>query len=74
MLFSDSTYDENVFINCAESVHSDIPGAEYINGRYHAFKRDLPQIASLARLNPANLTYVDYCFVISEWLKANARS
>lgn len=58
----------------AESGYSDIPGAEYIGARFRAFKRDLPQIARLAHLNPGNLTYVDYCFVISEWLKANARS
>lgn len=58
----------------AESGLQDIPGSEYIRARYRAFKRDLPQVARMARLNPTKLTYVDYCFTISEWLKANARA
>jgi hypothetical protein len=56
-----------------ESGLLDIPGAEYINVRYRRFKRSLPAIAALAHLNPRRLTYVDYCYTISEWLKTNAR-
>ena len=56
-----------------ESGLLDIPGAEYITARYRRFKRNLPAVAAVARLNPARLTYVDYCYTISEWLKANAR-
>jgi len=56
-----------------ESGLLDIPGAEYIRSRYRRFKRNLPEIASVAHLNPRRLTYVDYCYTISEWLKTNAR-
>jgi hypothetical protein len=56
-----------------ESGLRDIPGAEYITARYRRFKRNLPAFAAVAHLNPRRLTYVDYCYTISEWLKTNAR-
>lgn len=56
-----------------ESGLLDIPGAEYITARYQRFKRNLPAVAAVAHLNAGRLTYVDYCYTISEWLKTNAR-
>ncbi|MGZ8787562.1 MAG: hypothetical protein ACXW4P_04940 [Thermoanaerobaculia bacterium] len=56
-----------------ESGFLDIPGAEYISRRYRRFKRSLATVAALAHLNPRRLTYVNYCYTISEWLKTNAR-
>jgi len=56
-----------------ESGLRDIPGAEYITARYRRFKRNLPAVAAVAHLNARRLTYVDYCYTISEWLKTNAR-
>jgi hypothetical protein len=56
-----------------ESTLTDIPGSEYIGARYRKFKRDLPEIATVAHLNPAKLTYVDYCETITRWLDLNAR-
>lgn len=56
-----------------ESGNTDIPGAEFIAQRYRTFQRDLPRFAAVAHLNPPNLSYVDYCFAISEWLKENSR-
>jgi len=50
---------------------TDIPSAEFIVSRYRAFRRDLSRVAAVARLDADRLTYLDYCFVISEWLRAN---
>jgi hypothetical protein len=55
-----------------ESGLNDIPGDGYISTRYRRFQRDLPEIARVARLNPAKLTYVDYCETIKRWLDLNA--
>jgi len=33
---------------------------------------ELPDFASVAKLNATNLTFVDYSHLIAEWLKANA--
>jgi hypothetical protein len=57
-----------------ESADADIPGPEFITGRYPTFQRELPRLAALTHLNSTNLSYVDYCFTISEWVKANARA
>ena len=57
-----------------ESGLNDIPGAEYISARYRRFKRELPEIARVAHLNPAKLAYVDYCETIKRWLDLNAGS
>ena len=54
-----------------ESGDARIPGAEFIIGRYFRFRRELPTFASAARLNADSLTFVDYSWLISEWLKAN---
>ncbi len=56
-----------------ESGLTDIPGWEYIRDRYRKFKRDLPEIARIGHLNPARLTYADYCEMIKQWLDLNAR-
>jgi hypothetical protein len=56
-----------------ESGLTDIPGWEYIGDRYRKFKRDLPEIARIGHLNPAKLTYADYCEMIKQWLDLNAR-
>ena len=53
-----------------ESGLSDIPGSDYIIRRYRRFQQDLPRIARLANLNPRRLTYVDYSWVVFEWLNA----
>jgi hypothetical protein len=53
----------------AESGIADIPGAEYISGRYRRFKADLPAIAKLGHLNAKRLTFVDYCEMIKQWLR-----
>lgn len=56
-----------------ESGREDIPGAEYITARYRRYKHNLPAVAAALHLNTRRLTYVDYCYTISEWLKRNAR-
>lgn len=56
-----------------ESELNDIPGWEYIRDRFRRFKRDLPEIAKVGHLNPARLTYADYCEMIKRWLELNAR-
>lgn len=56
-----------------ESGLPDIPGWEYIRDRYRKFKRDLPGIARIGHLNPAKLTYADYCEMIKRWLDLNGR-
>jgi hypothetical protein len=54
-----------------ESGDSRIPGAEFITERYRRFRDELPQIASVAKLNAKHLTFVDYSHLIAEWLKVN---
>src|SRR4051794_11626672 len=54
-----------------ESRLTDIPSAEFIVRRYRAFRKDLSRVATVVRLDADRLTYLDYCFTISEWLKIN---
>jgi hypothetical protein len=54
-----------------ESGDTNIPGADFIIGRYFRFRHELPTVAAAARLNAGSLTFLDYSWLISEWLKAN---
>jgi hypothetical protein len=54
----------------AESDLEDIPGADHIAERYREFRRGLPQIARLGNLNHERLTFADYRWTISEWLRS----
>lgn len=54
-----------------ESKDTRIPGAEFITQRYRRFREELPAFASVAKLNAENLTFVDYSYLIAEWLKVN---
>jgi hypothetical protein len=54
-----------------ESADPRIPGAEFITERYQRFREELPAVAAAAKLNAANLTFIDYSHLIAEWLKAN---
>jgi hypothetical protein len=56
----------------AESGDPRIPGAEFIVERYHHFRAQLSAFASVAKLNAKSLTFVDYSYLIAEWLKENS--
>ena len=55
-----------------ESDDARIPGPEFIVERYHRFRSELPAFASVAKLNAKSLTFVDYSYLIAEWLKENS--
>lgn len=54
----------------AESNLEDIAGADHIAERYREFRRELPRIARLGNLNHRQLTFADYRWAISEWLRS----
>jgi hypothetical protein len=53
----------------ASSKHAGIPGANEIVRRYDIFRQDLPELCARTRLDHAKLTFVDYCDVVSQWLR-----
>ncbi|HEV7669451.1 MAG TPA: hypothetical protein VGS22_13080 [Thermoanaerobaculia bacterium] len=48
-----------------------LPGGATIWRRYKAFRRALPAMCRRLRLTAGDLTFVDYEWLVSEWLKAN---
>lgn len=46
-----------------------IPGGTKIWQDYQRFRRELPVIAEDAQLNPAQLTFIDYLQLVTNWLK-----
>lgn len=48
-----------------------IPGYAETLRRYNLFKIDLPSMCTRFKLNPSDLTFNDYCNVVSVWLAAN---
>ncbi len=46
-----------------------IPGGTKIWQDYQRFRRELPVIAEEAQLNPAQLTFIDYLQLVTNWLK-----
>lgn len=57
-----------------ESKHKNIPGGKEIYDRYTRFREQLPKIGKTLPIKPAELTFVDFTNVVSEWLIANPLS
>jgi len=51
-----------------ESNRSNIPGGEYIAGRYEQFQDELPSMCSNAKIKLTTLTYSEYIAFIADWL------
>ncbi|HXO28178.1 MAG TPA: hypothetical protein VOA80_12585 [Thermoanaerobaculia bacterium] len=49
-----------------------IPGGRAVAGRYERFSQDLPAMCAQLRLAQEDLTYIDYTWCVSEWLKTNS--
>jgi len=54
------------------SLHSQLPGAGEISRRYRRFLRQLPDNAKRLRLRLHEIAYLDYVYLVTEWLRANA--
>ncbi|MBI3882543.1 MAG: hypothetical protein HY301_21085 [Verrucomicrobia bacterium] len=52
--------------------HRQMPSSTVIAGRYQKFQRDKPGLCRKLRLNPDELTFNDYTWVIRRWLEDNA--
>lgn len=48
-----------------------IPSGDIIWSRYQRFLDEVPELCKIARLNPEKLTFNDYSWIVSEWLKAD---
>jgi len=48
-----------------------LPSSTVIASRYAKFRRDLPGLCRKLRLDPVELTFNDYTWVIRRWLEAN---
>lgn len=55
-----------------ETKKDTIPGHETMCERFKIFQADLPGICKIAKLNPKELIYDDYVWVVTEWLRENA--
>jgi hypothetical protein len=53
----------------ASSKQAGIPGANELVRRFNAFQQDLPELCAGARLVPTKLIFVDYCDLVSQWLR-----
>lgn len=51
--------------------HRHLPSSKVIAGRYEKFRCDLPGLCRNLRLDPVELTYNDYKWVIGRWLERN---
>jgi hypothetical protein len=49
-----------------------LPGADKIRRKYRTFRRKLPGICKQAAIKLAELTYIDYCTIISRVLKSSS--
>jgi hypothetical protein len=54
-----------------ESKLPEIPGGEYIDRRYRAFQRELPDLCKRMKLNLAQLTFGDFSRMVRIWLEEN---
>lgn len=54
-----------------QSKNTKIPTGDHIFKKYQKFKRELPLISKADNKKASNLTYKDFCIVISVWLQAN---
>jgi hypothetical protein len=57
----------------AESGRSDLPGPAALNVRYENFKRDLPRICVRLDVQPAEMTFVDFCHGVADWLEGEKK-
>lgn len=55
-----------------ESKRTNIPGGVKIYERYTLFENDLPNICEELNIRIKELTFVDFTYVIAEWLKGHA--
>lgn len=46
-----------------------IPGGQKIWEDYRVFRKELPILSEESRLNPAQLTFIDYVHLVTQWLK-----
>ncbi len=53
----------------AESGRVDLPGASAMNARYANFRSDLPRISVKLSLKPEEMTFVDFCHSVADWLE-----
>ena len=53
----------------AESGRSDFPGPSALNVRYAKFKSDLPEVCVKLDVQPAEMTFVDFCQAVAAWLE-----
>jgi hypothetical protein len=58
----------------AESGRSDLPGPAALNVRYENFKRDLPRICVRLEVQPAEMTFVDFCHGVADWLEGEKKT
>jgi hypothetical protein len=49
-----------------------LPGSTKIFSRYKRFIDEIPRICAVLNLNEDDLTYTDYCAVVSSWLEENS--
>lgn len=54
-----------------ESKRTGIPGGEEIWNRFGRFQQQLPAICQVLRIQVPELTFVDYTYLVHEWLKGN---
>jgi hypothetical protein len=52
-----------------ESGKSNIPGGPAIDARYEVFRTDLPRICAELKLDVDSLTFADFLYTITWWLK-----
>ena len=54
-----------------ESKRTNIPGGAEIYKRYTLFQKQLPAIRKRLRIKPNEFTFVDFTYIVSDWLKEN---
>ncbi len=55
--------------SCLPSIS--IPGGESIGGRYDLFRKELPSLCRTLRISTDELTFIDYTWMVTEWLDQN---
>lgn len=50
---------------------ANMPGGTLIGNRYDVFREELPSLCSALRLSADELTFIDYEWVVSVWVKRN---
>ena len=63
------THVRNVLRNSVPGTN--IPGGEAIWKRYQAFRLDLPAMCTPLKLSEASLTFIDYTWLVSEWIRVH---